>query len=308
MEKIFQKTIANQISFAGIGLHTGKFANLKILPSKADTGITFKRVDLKKNNLIKADYKNVKSATLCTTLENDHGVKVSTIEHLMAALYIGQIDNVIVEIDNEEVPIMDGSAKDFLNSLKISGTKQLPKERKYLKILEEIKLTDGKREISITPHDTLEIDFQLDYRNNALIGKQRNIVNFHKDDLSDISNSRTFCLYEDLEKIKKMGLAKGGSLDNAIVVDADKVINSDGLRNDKEFVNHKILDLVGDLLLSNYRILGKIKCYKGGHELTNLFLRKLLSSKTSTVSSENNQFKKLKKYVQNQVTKLAVNA
>ena len=276
MLEIYQKTINNPISFEGIGLHSGKKSKITILPAQDDQGIIFKRVDLKNNNLVPANYKNVSSAKLCTTLENNYGVKVSTVEHLLAALYIAEIDNAVIEIDNEEVPIMDGSAIDFLNILNKTEIRTLSKKRKYLKILDKVELTDGERKISIEPtNSSFEVDFQLNYK-NKIIGKQKNIVNFQKDNLRDVSNSRTFCLFEDIEKIKKIGLAKGGSLNNAVVVDKDKVLNEDGLRNEKEFVNHKILDLAGDFLLSGFRVIGKVTCLQGGHELTNMFLRKLL--------------------------------
>ena len=223
---------------------------------------------------------NVCSARLCTTLGNKHGVKVSTVEHLLAALYIAGVDNVIVEIDNEEVPIMDGSAKDFLSLIKQIELETLNQKRKYLEIKDKIELVDGERKISIEPkNNSLEVDFKLNYK-NKIIGKQRNTINFQTDDLEDVSNSRTFCLFKDINKIKKLGLAKGGSLDNALVVDEEKILNEDGLRNHKEFVNHKILDLAGDFLLSGYRILGKVFCHQGGHELSNLFLRKLLANQT----------------------------
>ena len=214
---------------------------------------------------------------MCTTLENEHGTKVSTVEHLLAAIYIAGIDNVIVEIDNEEVPIMDGSAKDFLEALGKHEPIVQKRKRNYLKVLKKIELLDGERKISIEPSDTFEVDFQLNYK-NKIIGKQRNIVNIKNDNLEQIYCSRTFCLYQDIEKIKKIGLAKGGSLDNALVVDNDKVLNKGGLRNEKEFVNHKILDLLGDFVLSGHRILGKVNCYQGGHELSNMFLRKLMKN------------------------------
>ena len=276
MQKIYQTTLAEAVRFQGKGLHTGKLTNLTILPGQTDQGILFKRIDLKKDNLIPANYKNVSSARLCTTLENENGVKVLTVEHLLASFYILGIDNVTIEIDNEEVPIMDGSAKNFIDILSKVGTINLNGKRKYLKILDKFELVDGKRRISIEPNENLQIDFQLNYK-NKVIGNQRSIVNFDNDNLDEISSSRTFCLFEDIEKIKKAGLAKGGSLDNAVVVDEQKVLNKGGLRNKKEFVNHKILDLAGDLILSGYRILGKIICHQGGHELTNMFLRKLLS-------------------------------
>ena len=308
MLEIFQKTISESISFEGIGLHSGKNSKVTITPGKTDQGIIFKRIDLKSNNLVVANYENVSSAKLCTTLENSHGIKVSTVEHLLAALYIAGVDNATIEIDNEEVPIMDGSAQDFLEVLNKTDITSLNKKRKYLKVLNSVELIDGERKISISPSDqSLEVDFQLNYE-NKIIGNQRNLVNFKKDNLKDVSNSRTFCLFEDIEKIKKAGLAKGGSLDNAVVVDKDKVLNDGGLRNQKEFVNHKILDLAGDFLLSGYRIIGKVTCYQGGHELTNMFLRKLLNLKSSYESLELEDIAISKKVTPNHSVKIAVNA
>ena len=308
MLQIYQTTISNPINLEGIGLHSGKLSKIKILPGKEDTGIVFKRIDIQNNNLVKASYENVSSAKLCTTLTNSFGVKVSTVEHLLAAFYISEIDNAIIEIDSEEVPIMDGSAKDFLeviNNIKITP---LPKKRKYLKVLEKLELIDGERKISIEPHrSAFEVDFQLNYK-NQIIGKQRNTINFQSDNIIDVSNSRTFCLFEDIEKIKKFGLAKGGSLDNAVVVDTDKVLNKDGLRNKKEFVNHKILDLAGDFLLSGYRVLGKVVCYQGGHELTNMFLRKFMNTSSAFESIELKNISISEKIRSIQTTKIAVNA
>ena len=280
MKDMYQKTLTNQISFKGVGLHSGKTSTINLLPAKENQGIVFKRVDLDTNNVIKANFANVSSARLCTTLENDQGIKVSTVEHLLAALYIRGIDNAIVEIDNEEVPIMDGSSRDFLKVLQKTKLINQIKKRKYLKVSSKVELTDGERQISIEPKETFEVSFQLNYK-NKVIGKQKNNINFQNDDLSEVIESRTFCLFEDIENIKKIGLAKGGSLDNAIVVDDNKVLNKDGLRNNKEFVNHKILDLAGDFMLSGFRVLGKVKCYQGGHELTNIFLRKLIKQKLS---------------------------
>ena len=308
MQDNYQKTLAEPLTFDGIGLHTGQTSKITILPGTEDQGIVFKRIDLKNNNLIKANYKNVSSAKLCTTLENSHGVKVSTVEHLLAAFYISGIDNATVEINCNEVPIMDGSAKEFLDVLKKVKTKKLQKKIKYLRVLEKVELIDEKRKISIEPSDEfLEVDFQLNY-DNQIIGKQKNIINFTKDNLNDVSNSRTFCLFEDIEKIKKSGLAKGGSLENAVVVDDQKVLNKGGLRNKKEFVNHKILDLVGDLLLSGHRILGKVKCFQGGHELTNMFLKKMLVSKTESIIIEEKKSETIKRFKPESPVKLAVNA
>ena len=308
MYDLYQKTLSKKVKFKGIGLHSGKASSVNVFPAKEDEGIVFKRVDLNKNNEIKANFKNVTSARLCTTLENNHGVKVSTVEHLLAALYIVGIDNAIIEIDNDEVPIMDGSSRDFINAFEKIELVNQTKKRKYLKISSKIELTDGKRKISIEPNDlSLEVNFQLNYE-NKIIGKQKNTIDFQVDNLDDVSSSRTFCLFEDIEKIKKFGLAKGGSLENAVVVDDEKVLNKDGLRNDKEFVNHKILDLAGDFLLSGHRIIGKVNCYQGGHELTNLLLRKIFTLKNAFQALELKEFKISKKFHSKELEKIAVNA
>jgi UDP-3-O-[3-hydroxymyristoyl] N-acetylglucosamine deacetylase len=308
MYEIYQKTLSKEVKFKGIGLHSGKASSVNVIPAKEDKGIVFKRVDLNKNNEIKANFRNVTSAKLCTTLENNHGVKVSTVEHLLAALYIVGIDNAIIEIDNEEVPIMDGSSRDFINAFEKNDLVNQTKKRKYLKISSKIELTDGKRRISIEPNDlSLEVNFQLNYK-NKIIGKQKNTIDFQADNLDEVSSSRTFCLFEDIEKIKKFGLAKGGSLENAVVVDDEKVLNKEGLRNDKEFVNHKILDLAGDFLLSGYRIIGKVNCHQGGHELTNLLLRKIFTLKNVFKALELKEFKISKKFHSKELEKIAVNA
>ena len=308
MLRIYQNTLITPVSFEGVGLHSGINSKITILPAQSDQGIIFKRVDLKEDNLVHANYKNVSSARLCSTLQNEKGVKVSTVEHLLAALYIANIDNAIIEINNEEVPIMDGSAKNFLNALNNTEIKTLNNKIKYLKIIKKVELVDDQKMISIEPSDSsLEVDFKINY-DNKIIGKQRNIVNFQKDDLGDICNSRTFCLFEDIEKIKKLGLAKGGSLENAIVVGNNKILNKKGLRNEKEFVNHKILDLAGDFVLSGYRVLGKVVCEQGGHLLTNSFLKKLFTIKNSFLELEVREEKLIKKTPQNQSIGLVVNA
>ena len=177
---------------------------MTIYPGTEDQGIIFKRIDLQKDNVILADYKSVSSARLCTTLENKFGTKVSTVEHLLAALYISEIDNVVIEINSEEVPIMDGSAKKFLETFKKTELKTLNKKRKYLKILNKISLTDGEKNISIEPNNqSFEVNFELDYK-NKIIGNQSNNINFQIDNLEEICESRTFCLFEDIQKIKKL--------------------------------------------------------------------------------------------------------
>ena len=308
MLNIFEQTLSKTISFEGIGLHTGEKSRIKILPGEGGKGIIFKRIDLAKNNIIKANYNNVSSAKLCTTLENSHGIKVSTVEHLLAALYIAEIDCAVIEIDSEEVPIMDGSAKHFLNEIKKIKVRKLQRKRKYLKILDKVELQDGKRFISIEPAEiSLSVNFKLNYE-NKIIGNQENTINFEKDNLLDIADARTFCLLKDIEKIKEIGLAKGGTLANAIVVDENKIVNESGLRSKKEFVNHKILDLVGDFLLSGYRILGRVSCNQGGHELTNMFLRKLFNSSQSFQVFEIEDMIISKKTSSNQSFKLAASA
>jgi len=270
-----QKTILKPISFNGIGLHSGLKVNLTLKPAEPNTGILFKRIDLKENNILIPNFLHVTNTSLNTTISNDYGVKVSTIEHLMGALFGLGIDNVLVEIDNEEVPIMDGSAKLFVEKIISSGFKNSQTPIKIIKILKKIEYREGSRYIYIEPSVlNLNIDFELKYE-NKFIGTQRNNIKVYEDDLTDIFNSRTFCLHEDIETIKKNGLAKGGSLDNAVVVKDDKVLNKGRLRNKKEFVNHKILDCIGDLYTSGYRIVGNIKCSQGGHYLTNCLLKKV---------------------------------
>jgi len=274
-----QKTIKNNVSFNGVALHSGLDVNICIKPAEPNFGIVFKRVDFKENNLVYPNFMNVTNTSLNTTIENEFGVKVSTIEHLMGALFGLGIDNALIEIDNEEVPILDGSAKDFIKKIISSGLVVSESPIKIIKINKEIKFTDGERFISIEPSTlSLDIDFELKYK-NPIIGNQKNKVKVFEDDLTDVYNSRTFCLFEDIELIKKNGLAKGGSLQNAIVVKDDEVLNPEGLRNDKEFVNHKILDCIGDLYTSGYRIIAKIKCSQGGHYLTNQLLRKVFENK-----------------------------
>ncbi len=279
MSYLTQKTIKDNVSFSGVALHSGLEVNICIKPGEVNSGIIFKRVDLKDNNLVFPNFMNVTSTSLNTTIENEFGVKVSTIEHLMGALFGLGIDNALIEIDNEEVPILDGSAKIFIEKIVKAGIEISNSPIKIIKINKEIKFSDGERFILIKPSTlSLDIDFELKYK-NELIGNQRNKVKVYEDDLKDIYNARTYCLYEDIEMIKKNGLAKGGSLENAIVVKDKEVLNSDGLRNEKEFVNHKILDCIGDLYTTGYRIVASVKCSQGGHYLTNQLLRKVFKNK-----------------------------
>ena len=274
MSYLTQKTIKNSVYFKGIALHSGENVNISIKPADPNQGIVFKRVDLNCNNLVYPNFTNVTNTLLNTTIENEHGIKVSTIEHLMGALFGIGVDNAIIEIDKDEVPILDGSAKEFIEKILSSGLKVSNEPIKVIKINKKVEYSDGERFISIEPSTlSLNIDFELKYQ-NPIIGNQRNKVKVYEDDLTDVYNSRTFCLFEDIEIIKKNGLAKGGSLENAIVVKDTKILNEKGLRNKKEFVNHKILDCIGDLYTSGFRIIANVKCSQGGHYLTNQLLRK----------------------------------
>jgi UDP-3-O-[3-hydroxymyristoyl] N-acetylglucosamine deacetylase len=273
-----QKTINKDITFKGVGLHSGLEATMILKPAAPNAGIIFKRTDLKKNNIIIPNIFNVSSAVFCTTISNEDGASVSTLEHLMGALFGLGVDNVLIEIDNYEVPILDGSAKIFVEEILKAGIKISSVPIKVIKIEKKIQFIDGNKKISIEPSKvSLDIDFELKYE-NALIGEQRNLIKVYDSNLSDIYNSRTFCLYEDIEKLKEMGLAKGGNLENAIVVKDNKILNEGGLRNEKEFVNHKILDCMGDLYLAGYKIIGKIVCSQGGHKLTNQLLREVFEN------------------------------
>ena len=278
MSVLNQKTINRNLTFKGVGLHSGAAVTMTVKPAVPNSGIIFKRIDIKENNIIIPNIFNVSSAIFCTTISNEDGVSVSTVEHLMGALYGLGIDNALIEIDNQEVPILDGSAKLFVEAIYKIGIKNSDAPIKIVKIQKKIELVDGNKKISIEPSKiSLDIDFELKYE-NEIIGTQRNSVKVFESDLSDIYNSRTFCLFEDIEKLKEMGLAKGGNLDNAIVIKNNEVLNENGLRNEKEFVNHKILDCMGDLYLAGYKIIGKIICSQGGHKLTNQLLRKVFQN------------------------------
>ena len=279
MTLLNQKTLKNSLNFSGIGLHSGKISNICLRPSEPNTGIVFKRVDLKTNNIIYPNFSNVSDTFLNTTISNEFGVKVSTIEHLMGALYGLGVDNVLIEIDNDEVPILDGSAKEFIEKIVTTGLRKSEAPIKIIKINKKVIFKEKERFISIEPSKlSLDIDFELKYK-NPVIGNQKNKINIYEDDLNDIFNSRTFCLFEDIENIKKKGFAQGGSLDNAVVIKDDKVLNNHGLRNKLEFVNHKILDCLGDLYTSGYRIIASVICSQGGHYLTNQLLKKVFENK-----------------------------
>ena len=279
MSILNQKTINKEILFEGIGLHTGNKVRMKLLPAEPNTGIIFKRTDLKENNIVLPSIFNVTDATFCTTISNEKGVKVSTLEHLMGSLHCLGVDNLVVEVDNQEIPILDGSAKIFVEKIRKVGLKSSNQPIKIIKINNKLSIKEGAKNASIEPSKiSLDVDFEIKYE-NEFIGNQRNKLKIYEDDLTNVLNSRTFCLFEDIEKLKKLNLAKGGSLENAIVVKGTKLLNEEGLRNSNEFVNHKILDCLGDMYLCGYKIIGKFKCSQGGHNLTNKILRKVFENK-----------------------------
>ena len=279
MSILTQKTISKKISVEGIGIHSGLNVKLEILPSSPNSGIVFKRVDLKKNNIVIPNFKNVSDSTLCTTISNEYGVKVSTIEHLMAAFYGLSIDNAIVELDSQEVPALDGSAKNFVELIIEAGYRISDSPIKLIKVEKDVQVEEGSKFISINKSNvTMDIDFEIKYE-NSLIKTQRNKINILEDNLTDIFNSRTYSLYEDIKKLETLGLGKGGNLENAVIVKGNSILNDGGLRNEHEFVNHKILDCMGDLYLSGYKIIGSVLCSQGGHGLTNKLLNKLFSDK-----------------------------
>ena len=278
----FQKTIKESIQLEGVGLHNGIKVNLSLHSAEANSGILFKRIDVDNpKNIIEASYKNVSSSALCTKIKNSYGVSVSTIEHLMAAFYGEGIDNVLVEVDAPEIPIMDGSAFDFVEAIRSVGTQEQNYSKKFIKVLRKVEVKDAGKHISIEPlMKDLIIDFEIIYK-NPLIRTRRKEFKLSNGNLNSIYNSRTFCLYEDIDQIKSQGLAKGGSLENAIVVMKNKILNEGGLRNRHEFVDHKILDCLGDLMLLGHRVFGHIKTSQGGHQLTHALLREFFSNKTN---------------------------
>ena len=276
-----QKTIKSEINLNGIGLHNGVKANLTIKPAEENFGIKFCRVDLNKKKLISANFKNVVEPILCTKISSNDGTTISTVEHLMAAFYGEGIDNALVEVDAPEIPILDGSANEFVEAIRSVGIKEQSAPRNFIKVEKKVEIKEGTKFISIEPsNNDLIIDFEIIYK-NPLIRTRRKEFKFNHDNISDIYSSRTFCLYEDIDFIKSKGLAKGGSLENAVVVKDNEILNDDGLRNRHEFVNHKILDCIGDIMLSGNRIIGHIITSQGGHALTNKLLLKFFSNKSN---------------------------
>ena len=277
-----QKTIKKNIEIKGIGLHSACEVNLLIKPAPANSGIVFKRVDIDENPEIKALYSNVVDTRNCTCLGDKKGNLISTIEHLMSALYIKGIDNAIIEVDNQEIPIMDGSAKMFFDIFKNAELIELEEPRKQLKILKNISYQDDKGNIvSLSPNSNLFIDFSIDF-SSKIVGHQEFNAEINEDVFASlIAPSRTFCEKYQVDYLKSIGLIKGGSLENAVVLDGETILNEEGFRVENECVNHKVLDAIGDLYTSGYRIFGKLSASKTGHFHTNELLKILFSDNSN---------------------------
>lgn len=278
-----QKTLKNRVSCQGIGLHSGKLITLSLLPAPANSGINFVRSDIKdKDNVISACYLNVVSTNLGTNIANDAGVNIATIEHLMAALWGCGVDNCTVEINGPEVPIMDGSSEPFVFLIECAGIKTLAEYRKLIEILKPIKVEENTGGyLSIKPASCFSVGLEIDF-GDKIIANQTSTYELNDTSFKrDLSRARTFCFESEVDKMRELGLARGGSLDNAIVVNNDGVINKHGLRYSNEFVRHKILDCIGDSFLCGSYIKGEFQGFKSGHGLNNKLLRELFKDDTA---------------------------
>lgn len=276
----YQRTIKNSVSCFGIGLHSGKDINLTLKPAAEDTGIVFKRMDVKtEHSYVAANYANVVKTQLGTTIANEFGVEIETIEHLMAAFWGCMVDNCIVELDGSEIPIMDGSSEPFMFLIECAGIHEQKVTRRFIEVIKEVVIEDERTGgfISLKPYDGFSVDLVIDFGDN-IIAKQNSIFDSKKLSFkSDLSRARTFCFEREVEAMRTIGLAKGGSLDNAIVVGQNGILNKENLRYNNEFVKHKILDCIGDLFLSGGYLKALVTGYKSGHALNNKLLRKFFA-------------------------------
>ena len=280
----FQRTIMNKVSCYGVGLHTGVRVDISLLPAAEDTGIIFKRIDIKdKNQLISASYDNVSNTVLGTTIRNEDGVHVATIEHLMAALWGCSVDNCIVEINGPEVPIMDGSSEPFVFLIECAGIQEQKKRRRIIEVLKEISVYESDQEnsgyMTLSPSENFSVDLHIDFGENVISSQDCSFDTQSISFKSDICRARTFGFEHEVEHLRKNGLAQGGSLENAIVIGKDGILNKEGLRYRNEFVRHKVLDCIGDIYLAGAHINGSLKGFKSGHALNNKLLRKVFSDK-----------------------------
>ena len=273
-----QTTIERPMSCYGIGVHSGQRTQLTLKPARANTGIVCLRSDVSSvNNVIEVIYHNVSETMLSTTVQNDASVKISTIEHLMAALWGCGIDNVIIELDGPEVPIMDGSSKPFVFLIECAGTKILDIPRKTIKILKDIRVFHNDAEIIVTPSDIFAVNVEIEFASKA-IGKQTMSLNDPSFFKEEISSARTFGFMHEVEYLRSKGLAKGASLENAVGIENDTIMNPEGLRFSNEFARHKLLDSVGDFYTAGGVLLGSFACTKSGHNLNNILLRSIFDN------------------------------
>jgi len=272
-----QRTLKNTIHTAGVGLHTGQMIHLTLKPAPVNSGVVFRRVDLDPVVEIKATAKNVGETTLSTCLVAGD-VRVSTIEHLMSAMAGLGIDNAIIELDAPEIPIMDGSASPFVFLLQSAGVLEQSARKKFVRILKDVVLVDGDKVASFVPFDGFKISFSIAFDHPVFKGQSLHTeMDFSSASfVKDISRARTFGFMHEIEYLRSKGLARGGSMDNAIVVDDYRILNEDGLRFDDEFVKHKVLDAIGDLYLLGNSIIGEFRAHKSGHSLNNRVLRQLI--------------------------------
>lgn len=281
-----QKTLKNSIHCSGIGLHGGAKVNMTLHPAEPHSGIVFHRSDLAGSPRIEGRLENVVATPLCTTLALDDRVRVGTVEHLMSALSGCGIDNAVVELNGPEVPVMDGSAAPFVFLIECAGTAEQDAPRRALQILKEITVADTERSASITPGDGFSVEFEIDFDSPAIARQQWSLQITDSTFKRDVSRARTFGFLEEVDKLRAMGLALGGSLDNAIVISGDRVINQGGLRYENEFVRHKVLDLIGDLYLIGAPILGRVACRRAGHAITQRMLKTLLADRSAWAWTE----------------------
>ena len=278
---IFQRSIKNEVSAVGVGLHSGKKVRIVLKPTKENSGIIFKRTDIKIPVEIKVEPQAVKETRLSSTIGKDK-FKISTVEHLMSALSASGIDNILIEVDGSEIPIMDGSSIPFIYLINSAIIYEQSKLKKFAVIKDLIKVEDGEKFAKFEPYNGFLVDFTIDFPHPAFKEENSRVeIDFFKDSyVNHISRARTFGFMQEVEYLRSNGLARGGSLDNAIVLDEYKILNDEGLRYSDEFVRHKILDAIGDLYMIGMPIIGKFTAYKSGHELNNKLLRLMLKQKS----------------------------
>lgn len=274
-----QKTLRKKVHFSGVGVHNGRAVTISIEPAEADTGIVFERTDLENSNFIKAVIENVVDSRLCTKIKNSSGIFVTTIEHLMAAFSALGIDNAIVKINSPELPALDGSSNEYIKKIIGSGLKALNKRKKVLKVLKKVEVISGDRFISITPSNRLCINISINYPETIIGYSEYSYTHTQDNFINNLAKARTYTLYEDVEKMRTAGLAIGGSLNNAIVVDKYKILNPEGLRLEKEFVKHKTLDCIGDFYLLGMQLVGNINCFAPGHSLNQQIIKEILKNR-----------------------------